>query len=131
MAYLLDTTMLAEVLRTSPSRTFIRRLSTVPTRDRWTSVVTVGQLLVEARRAQTPRLMQNVVQLVASVRVAPYDMQAAQMFAKIRVTGGDDLEADDVMIAATALAQGFVLVTRRPQAFGGFHQLRVEDWTAR
>jgi len=123
--------MLAEVLRTSPSRTFIRRLATVPTRDRWTSVVTVSQLLVAARRAQQPRIMQNVVQLVASVRVAAYDMQAAQMFAKIRATTGEALDSDDVMIAATALAQGFVLVTRRPQVFSGFHQLRVEDWTLR
>jgi tRNA(fMet)-specific endonuclease VapC len=122
--------MLAEVLRTSPSRAFVRRLSTVPTKDRWTSVVTVSQLLVAARRNQTARLMQNVVQLVASVRVAPFDMAAAQTFAKLRATVAPQLEADDVMIAAIALTQGFVLVTKRPREFGAFHQLRVEDWTA-
>ena len=131
MAYLIDTSMLAEVLRTSPSRTYIRRLAAVPTRDRWASVVTVSQLLVAARRAQQPRIMQNVVQLVAAVRIAPYDVQAAQMFAKIRATSGEGVASDDVMIAATAMAQGFVLVTRRPQIFSAFHQLRVEDWSLR
>src|SRR5690348_16827990 len=123
--------MLAEVLRASPSRTFIRRLSTIPTRDRWTSVITVSQLLVAARRFQQPRVMQSVVQLVAAVRVAGFDVTAAQTFAKLRATVAAELEADDVMIAAIALTQGFVLVTKRPRDFGAFHQLRVEDWTSR
>jgi predicted nucleic acid-binding protein len=35
------------------------------------------------------------------------------------------------MIAAIALTQGFVLVSKRPRDFAAFHQLRVEDWTAR
>ena len=130
MAYLFDTSMLAEVLRTSPSRTFVRKLSTIPTKDRWTSVISVSQLLVAARRNQTARLMQNVVQLVASVRVASFDMAAAQTFAKLRATVAQEAEADDVMIAAIALTQGFVLVSKRPREFAAFQQLRVEDWTA-
>jgi tRNA(fMet)-specific endonuclease VapC len=130
VAYLFDTSTLAEVLRTSPSRNFIRRLSTVPTKDRWTSVVSESQLLVAARRAQTARLMQNVVQLVSAVRVAPFDLTAAQTFAKLRATVAQEHEADDVMIAAIALTQGFVLVTKRRREFGAFQQLRVEDWTA-
>jgi tRNA(fMet)-specific endonuclease VapC len=131
VAYLFDTSMLAEVLRTSPSRNFVRKLSTVPTRDRWTSVISVSQLLVAARRNQAARLMQNVVQLVASVRVASFDMAAAQTFAKLRATSAMETEADDVMIAAIALTQGFVLVSKRTNQFAAFQQLRVEDWTAK
>ena len=131
MAYLFDTSILAEVLRTAPSPPFIRRLAAVPTRDRWTSVITVSQLLVAARRMQQARVMQTVVQLVSAVRVAPFDMQAAQTFAKVRATTNENIDESDVMIAAIALAQGFVLVTKRPHTFGAFHQLRVEDWTAR
>ena len=54
VAYLLDTSTLAEVLRAAPSRSLVRRLSMVPSRDRWTSVITVSQLLVAARRTQQP-----------------------------------------------------------------------------
>jgi tRNA(fMet)-specific endonuclease VapC len=129
VAYLFDTSMLAEVLRSSPPRSLIRRLTTVPTKDRWTSVVTVSQLLVAARRAQQPRVMQTVVQLVASVRVAPFDLASAQTYAKLRASVAPDIDADDVMIAAIAITQGFVVVTRRPRVFAPFHQLRVEDWT--
>lgn len=129
MAYLFDTSILAEVLRSSPSRALVRRLTTVPTKDRWTSVVTVGQLLVAARKAQAPRIMQSVVQLVAAVRVAPFDLPAAQTFAKLRSGVAEDQDTDDVMIAAIAITQGFVVVTKRPREFSAFTQLRVEDWT--
>lgn len=129
MAYLFDTSILAEVLRSSPSRALVRRLTTVPTKDRWTSVVTVSQLLIAARRAQAPRIMQTVVQLVSAVRVAPFDLPAAQTFAKLRSSVAEDLDTDDVMIAAIAVTQGFVVVTKRPREFAAFTQLRVEDWT--
>ena len=129
MAYLFDTSTLAEVLRASPSRPFVRKLATIASRDRWTSVVSVSQLLVSARRFGQPRLMQNVIQLVAAVRVAPFDLPAAQSFAKLRATVAADHEADDVMMAAIATSQGFVLVSKRPHQFAVFPQLRVEDWT--
>ncbi|MFO0549337.1 MAG: hypothetical protein U0271_13170 [Polyangiaceae bacterium] len=128
MAYLLDTTTLAEVLRAAPSRQFVRRLASVPSKDRWTSVVTVGHLLLAARRAQHARLMQNVVNLVGSVRVAPFDVTAAQTFAKFRATVAADASNDDVMIAAITAAGGFTLVTARTHAFAVFPNLHVEDW---
>jgi tRNA(fMet)-specific endonuclease VapC len=131
LAYLIDTPTLAEVLRTTPSRTFVRRLSGVSTRDRWTSVVSVGQLLIAARRTQQPRLMQDVVNLVAGVRVAPFDLPAAQAFAKLRVASTSALDTDDLMMAATALSLGFGLVTRRPAPFSAIPGLRVEDWVGR
>ncbi|MEZ4315540.1 MAG: hypothetical protein R3F14_46590 [Polyangiaceae bacterium] len=107
MAYLLDTGTLVEVLRSVPSRTLVRRLTTVSTRDRWTSAITVSQLLIHARAAQNPKLMQDVIRLVAAVKVAPFDLIAAQTFAKLRATvaGAADVEPDDVMIAAIALTQ--------------------------
>lgn len=129
MAYLLDTASLAEVLRSVPSRALVRRLSEVPSRDRWTSVISVSQLLVAARRTQQPRLMQDVVRLVAAVKVAPFDLAAAQAFAKFRATVAANLETDDVMIAAIAASTGCTLVTRRPRQYSVFPHLRIEDWT--
>lgn len=130
VAYLLDTSTLAEVLRAVPSRAFVRRLSMTPSRDRWTSVITVSQLLVAARRTQQPRIMQDVVNLVAGIRVAPFDVAAAQSFAKLRATVAPEMDADDVMIAAVAVSAGFTLVTKRVDHFSVFPHLRVEDWTS-
>ena len=128
MPYLLDAATLAEVLRSVPSRALVRRLTTVPTRDRWTSVISVSQLLIAARRTNQARLMQDVVRLVAAVRVAPFDVLSAQAFAKFRATVASQGAPDDAMLAATALSNDFTLVTRRPQDFGKFPNLRVEDW---
>ncbi|HSO00736.1 MAG TPA: PIN domain-containing protein [Candidatus Nanopelagicales bacterium] len=129
MAYLLDTGTLAEVLRSAPSRHLVRRLASVPVRDRWTSVISVSQLLVAARRSQQPRLMQDIIRLVSAVKVAPFDLPAAQSFAKLRATVAPQGDPDDVMIAAIAVSSDFTLVTRRPADFSRFPQLRVEDWT--
>lgn len=128
MAYLLDTTMVAEVLRAAPADQLVRRLSSVASRDRYTSVITVSQLLLAARRQQDARLMQDVVRLVSSIRVAPYDLASAQVFAKLRATEAGDAETDDVMIAAISLSNDFTLVTRRSELFGRFARLRLEDW---
>lgn len=129
MPYLLDTGSLAEVLRSVPPRALVRRLTSVPARDRWTSVITVSQLLVAARKTQQPKLMQDVIRLVAAVKVASFDMNAAQSFAKFRATVAPEMETDDVMIAAIAAANDFTLVTRRVQHFSVFTTVRTEDWT--
>ncbi len=128
MGYLLDTSTLAEVLRAAPQPGFVRRLSQVSPRDRWTSVITVSQLLVAARLERNPRLMQQVVRLVSSIRVAAYDLSAAQAFAKFRSTTATSQTTDEVMVAAIATARDFTLVTRRRQAFASFSGLRLEDW---
>jgi tRNA(fMet)-specific endonuclease VapC len=129
VAYLLDTATLAEVLRSVPSRALVRRLTSVPSRDRWTSVVSVSQILVAARRTRSPRIMQDVIRLVAAVKVAPFDVPAAQSFAKLRATSAVNEDTDDVMVAAIAVTNDFTLVTRRPASFARFPHLRVEDWT--
>ena len=128
MAYLLDTGTLAEVLRAVPSRALVRRLTSVPSRDRWTSVISVSQILVAARKTRNPKVMQDVIRLVAAVKVASFDMLAAQSFAKFRATVTPDGDTDDVMIAAIAVTNDFTLVTRRPGDFAKFPHLRVEDW---
>jgi len=128
VAYLLDTGTLIEVLRSVPSRNLVRRLTSIPPGDRWTSVISVSQLLLAARRSKRTRLMQDVLRVVAAVKVAPFDLAAAQAFAKLRV--GHDGAPDDVMIVAIALANDFTLVTRRPGDFARFANLRAESWTA-
>jgi tRNA(fMet)-specific endonuclease VapC len=128
LAYLLDTGTLVEVLRSVPSRNLVRRLTSVPSRDRWTSVITVSQVLIAARRTRNPKVMQDVIRLVAAVKVAPFDTLAAQSFAKFRATMAPTFDTDDVMIAAIAVTNDFTLVTRRTTEFSRFPHLRVEDW---
>lgn len=125
--FLLDSATLVEVLRSSPSPRLVARLREVPSRARWTSAVSVGQVLVAARGHANPRLMQRVVQLVAAIRVAPFDLPAAQAFAKLRASM-TVASVDEVMIAAVAVVNRHTLVTRTPHAFAGVTDLEVENW---
>ena len=129
MNYLLDTTTLLELLRAAPPQPLVYRLSQVPPPDRYTSAIAVSQILLAARREDDARLMQDVVRLVAAIRVAPYDLSAAQAFARFRAKLSEQGETDDVMMAAIALSRGFTLVTRRIETFEKFPGLRLEDWT--
>jgi tRNA(fMet)-specific endonuclease VapC len=128
MAYLIDAGTLVEVLRSVPSKNLVRRLTHVPSADRWTSVISVTQILVAARKSKSTKLMQDVIRLVAAVKVAPFDMAAVQAFAKFRATVAVDGPPDDVMIAAIAVANDFTLVTRRPSDFARFPNVRAESW---
>ncbi|HMY16096.1 MAG TPA: hypothetical protein PKA58_07185, partial [Polyangium sp.] len=94
MAYLFDTPSLAEVLRAVPSPLFVKRLSMVPTGDRWTTSINISQILIAARRTGKTRLMQDVIRLVAAVKVAPFDTQASQSFAKFRCTVAAEASTD-------------------------------------
>ena len=129
MSFLLDTATLAEVLRAKPNQALVRRLSQVPPRQRYTSAIAVSQLLLAARQDKSARLMQDVVRLVSAIRVAEYDLSAAQAFAKFRAQGASQ-QTDDVMVAAIAVSRNFTLVTHRGRTFRRFEGLRLEDWTS-
>ncbi|MSP24247.1 MAG: type II toxin-antitoxin system VapC family toxin [Myxococcales bacterium] len=128
MSYLLDTRTLAEILRATPSVALVRRLSQVPSADRFMSVVTVSRLIAAARRYNQPRVMQYVIRLIAAVRVVPFDLAAAQVYGKIGTCIGDRATADEFMIAATAASRSHVLVTATPDAFAAVPDLRCEYW---
>ncbi len=129
MKYLLDTSVLLELLRASPPQGLVYRLSQTVPADRFTSAIDVSQILLAARRDKDARLMQNVVRLVAAIQVLPYDLSAAQAFARFRAKLSEQGETDDVMLAAIAASQNLTLVTRRLAAFEKFPNLRCEDWT--
>lgn len=129
MPYLLDASTLAETLRAAPNSSLVRRLSQVPPRDRWTSALVATRLLVLAREDRSVRVMRDVVRLVAAVRVASFDLAAAEAHARLVAHGASAPTPEEAMTAAIAVAREFVLVTRHPERFLGFEGLRLEDWT--
>jgi tRNA(fMet)-specific endonuclease VapC len=116
--YLFDTTALAEVLKAAPSRRFIRRLTMIAPSDRWTTAMSVAELLYAARQDGSSTLMKDVLSLIAAVRVAPFDLAAARDYAKLRAsTERAGADATDLVTAAIAKSGEFVLVTHHPDRF--------------
>lgn len=130
--YLLDITALIEVLRSTPSRPFIHRLSTVPTSQRWTSSIVIGELLYSARRSNDSRVMTDVLKVTTAIRVAPFDTAAALVYGKLAASlakAGTAISANDLLTASIARSLDFTLVTRRLHVFQVVPQLALEDWT--
>jgi tRNA(fMet)-specific endonuclease VapC len=80
------------------------------------------------KRTDLEARAQNVL---AAVRIEPVTEPIAQAYGRLKASRegqGLNLDDNDLRIAATAIAQGSVLVTR-DQIFSQVPGLQVEDWS--
>jgi tRNA(fMet)-specific endonuclease VapC len=131
VAYLLDTNACIRLLNgTSP--TLVARMScSDPTQISLCSVVR-GELLYGARKSARPadnlRLLESFFEPLGSL---PFDDASADRYGVIRAElerSGTPIGPNDLMIAATALAHGAILVTNNVKEFSRVAGLRLEDW---
>ena len=132
MAYLLDTNVWVVVLRgrdQSLSRK-IREWSD-PEALLLCSVVKAELLYGVLRSAQPQRNLQSLELIVENYGSLPFDDAAATSYATLRTELerlGKPIGANDMMIAAIALANGCVLVTNNTSEFSRVPGLKIEDW---
>jgi len=80
----------------------------------------------------SPRRKANMETLLHQLAQAPFDDAAALEAARIRVNlekRGLIIGPIDVLIAATAISIGAILVTNNTREFSRVHGLVLEDWT--
>jgi len=61
----------------------------------------------------------------------PFDEGCEEVYGMIRAdlaSAGTPIGPNDALIAATALANGFTLVTHNTREFGRVQGLKMEDW---
>ncbi len=83
-----------------------------------------------ARRAANLRLLERFFAPLPSL---PFDDQAAMRYGEIRAQLAEDgtcIGSNDLMIAATAVANDLTLVTHNTAEFGRVLKLAFEDWEA-
>ena len=97
------------------------------------SVVSVAELLHGAHRADTPerkaRRIAFVDKLCATLPVFEYDTAAAKVFAEISSSTarrGITIGVNDLIIASTAIARGYSVVTCNGKDFEHIDGLRLE-----
>jgi tRNA(fMet)-specific endonuclease VapC len=130
MAFLFDTDAISELLRKSPSSTYIKWLMRVPREEQFTSAVVIGELYKGAYRSQArERHLSNIEQrILPSVTVLPYDLGCAKVFGEVRASleeTGTILPDADIQIAATAIYHGLELVTDNLRHFQRIEKLRI------
>lgn len=131
MKYLLDTdTCIRYINGRSPK---IRaKLPTIPRMDVGVSIITKAEMFYGSAKSQTPeRSRQKQLEFLQTVQTVPFDETAAVIYGDIRAyldKQGTPIGGNDLLIAASALANGLILVTHNVREFGRVPGLKLEDW---
>ena len=130
MRYLLDTNIISEPLKRKPSPSVLRRL----TEQGHLCVLCAPvwqELAYGVAKQPHPERSRYLEGLRATARVLPYDQRAADWHAEERARlerAGKRPSFVDGMIAAIAVSNGLVLVTRNIKHFRGIRGLDLERW---
>lgn len=134
---ILDTNVISEALRPSPSQDVIRWLKSQHAANVHTTAITIAEILqgVEMLPAGRRRkALQNAVAQALSVfdgKVLPFDFEAAAVYAKLaaqRQGQGRPLAPLDGMIAAIAHTHNATLATRNVKDFAGCGLRLINPW---
>ena len=130
MKRLLDTNVLIHAQRGEPAAVR-RRLKEQSPGDLALSEVTIAELWYGALRSADPDLKRNLwSRVVEPFEVLPFDRAAAELHAELRYgLRHAPIGERDLLIAATAVAHGLILVTSNATEFSRVRGLQVEDWT--
>ncbi len=96
------------------------------------SAISVAELRFGARKKGSARITDAVEFFLELVDVVPWDEEAAGRYAEIRAvleSAGTPIGNMDTLIAASALADGCVIVTHNTDHFGRVPGLSIQDWT--
>jgi tRNA(fMet)-specific endonuclease VapC len=132
--YLLDTDILSNLLRRTPSATLLTKLASVPSEQQFTSSITLGELVYGAHRskARTDSLLQRLDEtLLPNLPVLPFDVPAGRRYGEVRAElerRGTPIGDADLRIASIALARNLAVVTGNVRHFRKVPGLAVENW---
>lgn len=131
MKYLLDTNACIVHLRGTNAK-ITTRLAAAGAREIALSSVVKAELRYGAERsANSGRNHAQLERFFASLLSLPFDDSAADVYGRIRAdleAHGTPIGPNDLMIAATALSVGLILVTHNVSEFSRVPGLQVEDW---
>ena len=127
--YLLDTDMLCFVV--DGRRPEVRRMVAEKRSEVSISSLTLAEAMFGAKRKRSLRLESLSEMFREMFPVVPWTEDVASAYADIRTSledSGTPIGDMDMLIAASAIAGGFVLVTNNVRHFQRINGLAVENW---
>ena len=132
--FLLDTDILSNLIKRSPSLVLIAKLASIPGEQLFTSSITLGEMVYGAYliEVRTQLLLTRIEQvLLYSRAILPFDDDAAQSYGPLRAgleRLGTPLADADLRIASIALARDLTVITGNVRHFNRVPGLTVENW---
>jgi tRNA(fMet)-specific endonuclease VapC len=127
--YLLDTNILSDLMRHPRGRTADRIAQAQE--QICTSIIVLAELRFGIARTGSRRLATQLRAILDGIAVLPFETPADVTYAGLRERlerAGSPIGANDMLIAAHALALGMTLVTDNEREFTRVEGLAVENW---
>jgi tRNA(fMet)-specific endonuclease VapC len=129
MRFLLDTNVISDVVRNPDGPASKRYRATV--HDCFTSIVVASELRFGIAKHPDRVASDDARRLLDRMLIEPFESPADEHYGKIRAhleRAGTPIGANDLLIAAHALALGCTLVTANEREFRRVPALPVENW---
>jgi tRNA(fMet)-specific endonuclease VapC len=130
MRFLLDTNIVSDLVR-HPRGKIADRISEMGEDDVCTSIVVAAELRYGAAKRNSSRLTSQLEAVLGALEVLALEEPADAMYGLIRANlerAGQPIGANDLLIAAHALALDLTVVTNNEREFSRIEDLRVENW---
>jgi tRNA(fMet)-specific endonuclease VapC len=132
-SYLLDTNILSHLVR-EPQGPIAARIADVGEDNVVTSIVAACELRYGAAKRGSRRLTRQIESILGAITVLPLEVGVDRRYAAIRTVlekKGTPIGANDMLIAAHALAITAICVTDNVAEFERVPALKVENWLDR
>jgi predicted nucleic acid-binding protein len=131
--YLFDTDAVSQIIKKSPSISFIRKLASVDPDSQFTTTITVGELVYGAHKSGRPEyFIEKLDELVwPNIQVLAFDESSAKIFGKLKAEmekNRTPLTEPDLRIASIALCHGLTVITGNTRHFSRIPGITVENW---
>jgi tRNA(fMet)-specific endonuclease VapC len=131
--YLLDTNIVSDLIR-NPQGRVAEHARKIGEEKVCTSIIVAAELRYGAIRKASPRLSNQVEAVLGAMDVLPFEAPAEATYGMIRARleqAGRPIGGNDLLIAAQAIALGYVLVTDNQREFARIEDLTCENWLRR
>jgi toxin FitB len=135
--YLIDTSVLSELVKPAPDEGVVSFLNRIIPRDAWLSVITIGEVvsgiesMPDGKRKRQYEVWLNETEQQYEGRILPIDIETSRTWGELHGRlrrRGVQLAPSDGLIAATAIQHGMHVVTRNVKDFDPTGVLIVNPW---
>ena len=130
MGFLLDTNVLSDLVR-HPHGRIADRIAQVGERNVCTSIIVAAELRYGAARKGSPLLSAQLETVLGALEVLALESPVDVVYGELRTRlerAGRSIGANDLLIAAHALALAHAVVTDNEREFSRIDDLRLENW---
>jgi len=130
MRYLLDTNVVSDLVR-NPQGKVAQHIRKVGEARVFTSIIVAAELRYGAAKRRSPRFSAQLETVLGALEVLPFETPADAAYGLLRTQleqAGRPIGANDLLIAAQAIALGYTIVTDNEKEFARIEDLPRENW---